>query len=106
MKYQTLKLSDVIELHDDALEIFGGAPGLRDVGLLESAINHPLMVLEYGEEEHKEIHHLAAAYFFHIIKNHPFVDGNKRTGVLTAITFLRINGLATKTKFVILYKML
>jgi death-on-curing protein len=66
-------------------------PGMRDRGLLESALQHPLHVIEYGEEEQHEIHYLAAIYFFHIIKNHAFYDGNKRTGLLTTLTFLSRN---------------
>jgi len=60
--------------------------------LLESAIQHPLHVIEYGSHEEQEIHYLAAIYFFHLIKNHAFYDGNKRTGVLVALLFLELNG--------------
>ncbi len=87
-----IDVADVIRLHDDVIARFGGMPGLRDRGLLESAVQHPLDVIEYGQEEEHEIHYLAAIYFFHIIKNHAFYDGNKRTGLLTTLTFLSRNG--------------
>ena len=64
-----------------------------------------MRVIEFGQEEDREIHFLAATYCFHIIKNHPFVDGNKRTGLLAAATFLRRNGFDLEIEPEILYKM-
>jgi death on curing protein len=81
---------EIIEaLHAEQLELHGGAPGLRDEGMLESALNRPLQKIQYAEPD---IFELAAAYLFGIVKNHPFIDGNKRTGYLAADVFLALNG--------------
>ncbi len=87
-----ISLADVYQMHDLVIQELGGRAGIHDEGLLESAVNQPLMMLSYGSPEEQEITHLAATYFFHIIKNHPFIDGNKRTGLLTALKFCAING--------------
>jgi death-on-curing protein len=82
---------DVIrEIHQVNLNRFGGAPGLRDLGLLESALYRPQWLHEFDSEA--DLHQFAAAYAFGIVKNHPFVDGNKRLGYVSACTFLRYNG--------------
>lgn len=87
---------DVIRIHDKVVQQFGGRPGVLNRGLLESAINHPQHILLYGSKEDCKIYNIAAAYFFHIIKNHAFIDGNKRTGLLTAIEFIYNNGYELK----------
>lgn len=84
--------ADICEMHDLIIQELGGRAGIHNIGLLESAINQPLMILSYGSSAEQEITYLAATYFFHIIKNHPFIDGNKRTGLLTALKFLAKNG--------------
>lgn len=76
-------------LHTEQLRLHGGAPGMRDPGLLESPLGRPLQKEAYGEPD---ICDLAAAYLFGIVKNHPFVDGNKRTGFAAADLFLYFNG--------------
>ena len=76
-------------LHDESLALHGGASGLRDEGLLDSALARPLNLLAYGDPSLAE---LAAAYGFGLAKNHPFVDGNKRTAFLAVGLFLRLNG--------------
>ncbi len=88
-----LDVDDVIELHATQLEIYGGAAGLRDRGLLESAVAQPQTSFG-GEFAHDGLFAMAAAYLFHIVKNHAFVDGNKRAGVLSAVVFLDINGIS------------
>lgn len=75
--------------HDEALAAHGGASGVRDIGLLESALARPKNLFAYGEHD---IAALAAAYAFGIVRNHPFVDGNKRTAFMTAVFFLELNG--------------
>lgn len=100
-----INISDVIHIHDDAIKRFGGMPGIRDIGLLESAVDAPLNVIYYGSDDEREIHYLAAIYCFHIIKNHAFNDGNKRAGLLTALTFLGRNGLALDVDEDVLYRM-
>jgi death-on-curing protein len=83
-------LRDVINaVHDMQLAEHGGAPGVRDEGLLESALARPVNLHAYGEAD---LCRLAASYAFGIVRNHPFVDGNKRTGFLAAYVFLKING--------------
>lgn len=77
-------------LHAVMLQRFGGLDGLRDPGLLESALSRPLNLYAYGETS---LYRLAAAYAFGIVKNHPFLDGNKRTGFMVAALFLEANGL-------------
>ena len=79
----------VIAIHDEQLAIHGGASGLRDAGMLESALDRPKNKWSY---ENAEIAELAAAYAFGIARNHPFVDGNKRTSLLALYTFLGVNG--------------
>lgn len=84
-------VEQVIEIHDAFLEDHGGLPGIRDKGLLISAVEMPRASM-FGEYLHKTIYDKAAAYLFHIVQNHPFNDGNKRTGALTVILFLEENG--------------
>ena len=77
-------------IHGEQLAEHGGAPGLRDAGLLESALARPQHAVTYGDPDAAT---LAAAYAFGIIRNHPFVDGNKRTGFVVGATFLLLNEL-------------
>jgi len=77
-------------LHSDLLAEHGGASGLRDEGLLESALARPRQIFAYSE---CDLAQLAAAYVAGIVKNHPFIDGNKRTGFMTGYVFLERNGL-------------
>lgn len=84
-----LTYEQVVAIHSRQLRRFGGAPGLRDEGMLRSAIERPLNKWQY---EQAPLHELAAAYAFGLAKNHAFVDGNKRIAFLTAAVFLRKNG--------------
>ena len=84
MRRQALEL-----LHDESIAEHGGAPGLRDEGLFESALARPLNLAAYGEPDFAD---LAAAYGVGLAKNHPFVDGNKRTAFLAVGLFLALNG--------------
>lgn len=77
-------------IHDEQLAIHGGASGLRDAGMLESALDRPRNKWSY---EQAELPELAAAYAYGMARNHPFVDGNKRTSLLALYTFLGINGI-------------
>lgn len=76
-------------LHDESLAQHGGASGMRDEGLLDSALARPLNLVAYGDPD---VFALAAAYGWGLAKNHPFVDGNKRTAFLAVGLFLRLNG--------------
>ncbi len=80
----------MVAIHDEQLAIHGGAGGLRDAGMLESALDRPRSKWSY---EKTELPELAAAYAFAVARNHPFVDGNKRTSLLALYTFLGINGI-------------
>lgn len=79
----------VESLHAEQLRLHGGALGVRDFGMLESALNRPLQKEAYGDPD---LCDLAAAYLHEIVKNHPFIDGNKRTGFAAADLFLYFNG--------------
>jgi death on curing protein len=85
-----LRLEAILALHDESIAEHGGAAGLRDTGLLESALARPLNRFAY--EGLTSTTALAAAYAFGIVRNHPFTDGNKRAGFLAAIVFLELNG--------------
>jgi death-on-curing protein len=86
---QWLDRSIVVDIHAEQLALFGGADGVRDLGLLDSALGWPLNKFAYGETGFTV---LAAAYAFGIARNHPFVDGNKRTAFASIIVFLALNG--------------
>ena len=88
-KLRWLSLEEVLVIHERQLGRFGGAAGIRDQGMLESALSRPRNKWEY---EHADVVELAAAYAFGIARNHPFVDGNKRVAFLAMATFLRLNG--------------
>jgi death-on-curing protein len=82
----------VLELHRLSLEAYGGLEGVRDMGMLESAIGQPQTSFG-GAYAHDGLFEMAGAYLFHVARNHPFVDGNKRTALLAAVVFLDINGI-------------
>jgi death-on-curing protein len=84
-----LDLDVALDFHAEQLALFGGADGLRDFGLLESALARPVNKFAYGESD---LAALAAAYGFGIARNHPFIDGNKRTALASMIVFLGLNG--------------
>lgn len=86
-----LSVDDVLVIHQNQTRLYGGDPSLRDRGLLESAVAQPQA--EFGGQLlHSFPFEMAAAYLYHIVKNHPFVDGNKRTGAVAALAFLEVNG--------------
>lgn len=82
---------EVIRIHASQINRFGGIHGIRDYGLLESATFEPQASFG-GEYLYKDVFNMGAAYAYSIIKNHPFLDGNKRTGTLSALMFLDYNG--------------
>ena len=84
-------LAEVIEIHDWQIARFGGAVGVRDIGLLKAAVGAPTATFG-GEYLHPSIFEMAAAYLYHLVENHPFVDGNKRVGAMAALIFLDLNG--------------
>lgn len=86
-----LTLDEVVEIHSSEIELHGGSHGIRDLGLLQSALAMP--AAGFGDNYlHETLFDKAAAYLFHLVKNHPFIDGNKRVGLATASVFLMLNG--------------
>lgn len=90
MEPRWLTRAMVVALHDESLALFGGLPGIRDDGLLDSALARPRNRLAYQPDA--ELCRIAAAYGFGLMRNHPFVDGNKRIWVLAVAVFLALNG--------------
>jgi len=86
-----LSLGEVIEIHRDQIERYGGDPGIRDLGLLQSALAMPAAGFG-GRYLHTNLFEMASAYIFHITQNRPFIDGNKRTGTVASVVFLSLNG--------------
>ena len=85
-----LDVEHVLRIHQSLIERYGGSLGVRDVGLLKSAVAMPQASFG-GEFLHGSLCEMAAAYLFHLVQNHPFIDGNKRIGVASAIVFLEMN---------------
>lgn len=84
-----LDATDALAIHDRQLAEHGGGTGVRDIGMLESALGRPVNQWHYGENDPAA---LAAAYAFGVARNHPFIDGNKRTAWVVARLFLALNG--------------
>lgn len=88
-----LTLAEVIEIHTDQIQRYGGSEGVRDMNLLSSAVSMPYASFS-GSFLHSDIYEMAAAYAFHICQNHPFIDGNKRTALASALVFLELNSVS------------
>ena len=87
-----LSAEDVVEIHADQIQRYGGSLGIRDADLLQSALGMP--EAGFGDQYlHVDLFEMAAAYLYHIVQNHPFIDGNKRAGTMAAFVFLKLNGL-------------
>lgn len=86
-----LSFQQVDQLHDRSLQAYGGCPGVRDAGLLASAVNQPQNDYFYGDAD---LCGIAAAYCFHIAESQAYLDGNKRTAVAAALTFLVVHGVS------------
>ncbi len=91
-----LAMDEVLALHSDQILRYGGSEGLRDPGLLSSAIAMPQASFG-GDFLHPTLFEMAAAYLFHLTQNHAFVDGNKRIGLAAALVFLHLNGQAVES---------
>ena len=98
-----LNLAEIIEIHNNQIELYGGNSGLRDITLLQSAMALPESTFE-DKYLHKDLFEMAAAYAFHICQNHPFIDGNKRVGLVSALVFLDFNGIDIDDPDEVLYK--
>lgn len=88
-----LTLAEIIDIHADQIKRYGGQAGVRDFGLLESALAQPEASFA-GEWLHRDLLEMAAAYAYHLCQNHPFVDGNKRAALASALVFLELNGIS------------
>lgn len=86
-----LTLDEVLSLHAEQIRLFGGSSGIRDLGLLQSAVGNVEATFD-GAFLHDTLFAMAAAYLYGICRNHPFIDGNKRTAAAAALTFLEMNG--------------
>jgi death-on-curing protein len=91
-----LTLAEVLEIQRNQIGLYGGRMGVRDLGLLQSALAAPQAGIRSGYL-HTDLIEMASAYLYHIVRNHPFVDGNKRTGALAAIVFLALNDIRIDT---------
>ena len=87
-----LSLPELLEIHQDQIERYGGSLGVRDMGLLQSAAAMPQAGFG-GQYLHSDMFEMAAAYLYHVVQNHPFIDGNKRVGAAAADVFLVLNGI-------------
>ncbi len=96
MPPEFLTLDEILAIHQDQISRYGGSEGVRDWGLLQSAIAMPAASFA-GQLLHADLYEMAAAYLFHIIQNHPFVDGNKRVGAVAGYLFLALNSLRLAT---------
>ena len=90
-----LTLDDILETHREQIRVYGGSDGVRDLGLMQSALAQPSAAYG-GVFLHNGLCEMTAAYLFHLIQNHPFIDGNKRVGLETALLFLEINDFAIR----------
>ena len=90
MSIDFLTIEDVLAIHADQIQRYGGDHGVRDLGMLASAVAQPMVGFE-GTFLHEDLFAMAAAYLFHIAQNHPFVDGNKRAAAVSALVFLDLN---------------
>jgi death on curing protein len=97
-----LTLAEVIEIHKNQIDNYGGQSGIRDLSLLSSAIAVPQATFD-GKFLHEDLFDMASAYAYHICQNHPFVDGNKRVALVSALIFLDFNGIEINDPHNVLY---
>lgn len=100
-----LTLAEIIEIHKNQIELYGGDPGIRDLNLLSSALAVPKSTFN-GELLHNDLFDIASAYIYHICQNHPFIDGNKRVALVSGLIFLDFNGIEINDPDDKLYKLL
>jgi death-on-curing protein len=97
-----LALEEVLEIHRDQIERYGGRPGVRDMDLLQSALAAPMAAMRGGYLL-ADVFEMAGAYLYHLVRNHPFVDGNKRVGAVSALVFLDLSGVRVRLTSQALY---
>ena len=94
MEPHFISLEEALLIHADAIRLYGGSSGIRDQGMLESALGAPQNLFAYhqADDSVEGFALMAAAYWFHLTMNHPFIDGNKRASFMCAVAFLQMNG--------------
>lgn len=92
MRVVFLSQDEVLALHADQIARYGGSPGIRDPALLDSALSMPRATFG-GQWLHDSLHEMAAAYLYHLVRGHAFIDGNKRVGLMVMLVFLGLNSL-------------
>jgi len=102
-RIQFLTLAEIVQIHNNQISLYGGSQGIRDITLLQSALAMPESTFDKSYL-HKDLFEMAAAYAFHICQNHPFVDGNKRVALVSALVFLDFNEIEIDDPDEILYK--
>ena len=100
-----LSLAEIIEIHNNQIELYGGEYGIRDYSLLSSALAMPQSSFD-GKYLHTSLIEMAAAYIYHVCQNHPFIDGNKRVALVAGLVFLDFNGIKIEDPQEELYKMM
>jgi len=102
-KINFLDVNDVILIHRNQIQLYGGGFSIRDMGLLESALSQPCSRFG-GDYLHKFPFEMGSAYLFHLLQNHPFVDGNKRTGTTASLLFFTLNDIEIDPPLQALYE--
>ena len=105
LETEFLTVEDIMIIHKDQVNLYGGSSEIRDRGLLDSAVNAVQASFD-GEYLHKDIHERASAYIYYISQNHPFMDGNKRAALASGLVFLDMNGIETEDPSEELYEMM
>jgi len=100
-----LTLAEIIEIHSNQIELYGGLKGIRDISLLSSALSMPRATFD-GQYLNNDLFEMSAAYIYHICQNHPFVDGNKRAALVAGLMFLDFNGIEINDPDGALYSMM
>ncbi|MEI7474411.1 MAG: type II toxin-antitoxin system death-on-curing family toxin [bacterium] len=105
MAIKFLNVEKVLDIHKSQIEHFGGSKGLKDLSLLKSAMKS-VKEVSVGKGNTENLYEIASSYIFHIVKNSPFVDGNKRVGLHSALVFLYLNGIKVETEDELLVELL
>ena len=100
-----LTVGEVVLIHGDQIVRYSGSAGLRDIGLLESAVAQPAATFG-GRQLHTSLIEMASAYAFHVCRDHPFVDGNQRAVLASALVFLELNGVTIEDLQGLLYRLM
>lgn len=105
MNIEFLTLAEIIEIHKNQIELYGGTSGIRDFSLLSSAISIPKSTFD-GDYLHHDLAEMAAAYIYHLCQNHPFIDGNKRVALVSGLVFLDFNNIIIEDPHRELYRLM